>query len=71
MILAVVADMGVRRCSVIVVDDDAIQHSVACWSLIFMVVLLVDLSWSNANETSLLSTSVIPEVCVLTRAGSE
>ena len=53
MILAI-ADPGVRHCGVIVVADDDVR-----WSLIFMVVLLPDPSWSNDKEASLLSSAVV------------
>ena len=39
---------------------------------VVVVVLLADLlSWFEVNEISLLSTSVIPDARLLTRAGSE
>ena len=63
LILAAVADTSVCHRGVIVVADDDVQHSVACWPLIFMVVLLVDPSWPNVKEASLLSSSVNNKEC--------
>ena len=58
-----------------VAEDDGVQHGVACWPPLIMVVMLANpllVSWSDAKETtSLLSTSVILQVYLLTRAENE